>query len=116
LVSVVAGPPSVALLNSCTRSKNNFAVLKQAALTSLQLLQQMLRQWSTYFPGKKNKECKIQVKLENGSAKQERSSDFAFTASKLYSEKEGGGKNVLKESWPVFFFTGEITPKSEIKI
>jgi hypothetical protein len=58
----------------------------------------MLRQWSTYFPGKKNKECKIQVKLENGSAKQERSSDFAFTASKLYSEKKGGGKNVLKES------------------
>jgi hypothetical protein len=92
LDSVVAGPPSLALLNSCTRSKKKFTVLKQTALTSLQLLQQMLRQWSTYFPGKKSKECKIQVKLENGSAKQERSSDFAFTASKLYSEKEGGGQ------------------------
>jgi hypothetical protein len=53
LVSVVAGPPSLALLNSCIRSKKNFTVLKQTALTSVQLLEQMLRQWSTFFPGRK---------------------------------------------------------------
>ncbi len=33
LVSVVAGPPSLALLNSCRPHKNNFAVLKQTAVT-----------------------------------------------------------------------------------
>jgi hypothetical protein len=31
LVSIVAGPPSLALLNSCRPHKNNFAVLKQSA-------------------------------------------------------------------------------------